>query len=534
MIGLIIVLFSCAESPISAGDPTINIPNEQQLEETQSGQIKEIFISPEVPMKLVESIKLPSDYLIITDAEAADLSLVTTDEQGGNLTWVYVLVSPFPTVTDDVSLSEIQSSWNGNGITSLLFMTEETKSVFISLWGTPADGGVEVMNAEALQELAVSDQSSLVIIPFEELNPRWKVLSIDGESPIHKDLDVQSYPLAVHFEFTGDPVFLEIMQNDISTGRISFSSTNYEPERMTVVLLTGTTALVRTTAVQMETKGIEYPGEQIREWMLEPDVTHVSNEASFTENCPDPNDDVISVQFCSKPEYIELFNYVGVDVVEQTGNHLLNFGAAGMEYSLELYAQHGIMTYGGGRNDDEARQPLLIEKNGSKIALLGCNNSESELEWATADKPGAAHCDFEWMAAEIAQLKDQGYVVIVTLQELEGYSAMPMSWVRDNFILMAEAGADIVSGSQAHFPQGFEFSGKSFIHYGLGNLFFDQMDFPVTGTRREFLDRYVIYDGRLISVELLTAMLEDYAQPRPMTIEERQQFLQDTFSASGW
>jgi poly-gamma-glutamate synthesis protein (capsule biosynthesis protein) len=111
---------------------------------------------------------------------------------------------------------------------------------------------------------------------------------------------------------------------------------------------------------------------------------------------------------------------------------------------------------------------------------------------------------------------------------------MPMSWVRDNFIEMAEAGADIVSGSQAHFPQGFEFISNAFIHYGLGNLFFDQMDFPVTGTRREFLDRYIIYDGRLISVEILTAMLEDYAQPRPMTVEERQQFLQDYFSASGW
>jgi poly-gamma-glutamate synthesis protein (capsule biosynthesis protein) len=95
-------------------------------------------------------------------------------------------------------------------------------------------------------------------------------------------------------------------------------------------------------------------------------------------------------------------------------------------------------------------------------------------------------------------------------------------------------GAVIVSGSQAHLPQGMTFVGDHFVHYGLGNLFFDQMDIPVVGTRREFLDRHVIYDGKYIQTELITAMLEDYARPRLMTEEERQLFLTDIFTASGW
>jgi poly-gamma-glutamate synthesis protein (capsule biosynthesis protein) len=60
------------------------------------------------------------------------------------------------------------------------------------------------------------------------------------------------------------------------------------------------------------------------------------------------------------------------------------------------------------------------------------------------------------------------------------------------------------------------------------------MDIPVPGTRREFIDRYVIYDGKLLSVELLTAMLEDWSRPRLMTLEERASFLQEIFAASGW
>ena len=80
--------------------------------------------------------------------------------------------------------------------------------------------------------------------------------------------------------------------------------------------------------------------------------------------------------------------------------------------------------------------------------------------------------------------------------------------------------------------QAFEFHAGSFIHYGLGNLFFDQMQ--TLGTRQEFLDRHVFYEGRHVSTELLTAILEDYSRPRPMTVEEREELLAAVFAASGW
>ena len=55
------------------------------------------------------------------------------------------------------------------------------------------------------------------------------------------------------------------------------------------------------------------------------------------------------------------------------------------------------------------------------------------------------------------------------------------------------------------------------------------MDVPVKGTRQEFLDRYVFYDGRLLNVQLITALLEDYSRPRLMTEDERAEFLRDVF-----
>jgi poly-gamma-glutamate synthesis protein (capsule biosynthesis protein) len=135
------------------------------------------------------------------------------------------------------------------------------------------------------------------------------------------------------------------------------------------------------------------------------------------------------------------------------------------------------------------------------------------------------------MKTEIASLTEKGFIVIATFQYVEYYQAVPIEQHVIDFRAIAEAGATIVNGSQAHIPQAMEFYDEAFIHYGLGNLFFDQMDGP---SRREFLDRHVFYEGRHISTELLTAMLEDFARPRPMRSDERLEILTKIFEASGW
>ncbi|MBE3066679.1 MAG: hypothetical protein IMZ73_04490 [Chloroflexi bacterium] len=55
-----------------------------------------------------------------------------------------------------------------------------------------------------------------------------------------------------------------------------------------------------------------------------------------------------------------------------------------------------------------------------------------------------------------------------------------------------------------------------------------------TITRQELIARHVFYDNKYISTELLTAMLEDYARPRPMTEQERFELLTNLFTVSGW
>ncbi|HET9906600.1 MAG TPA: CapA family protein [Anaerolineales bacterium] len=452
-------------------------------------------------------------------------SVSTNDDQ---IEWLHALVAPFPTVIDGVTFDELHIAWTEgtapapfDGIP--LLIDESTLAAFTALWDAPADGSVKVVPADQILDTAWSEMPSWAIIPFESLEPKWKVLTIDGQSPIRKGFDVSTYPLVVNFT-------LQPSNSQLSS--------NYDPSKLTTVIMTGVTALVRATALTMELKGSTYPGEQVRDILREADITHVSNEIPFFTGCTYPKPDQVALVFCSDPKYMDLLTDVGTDVVELTGNHFADRGPAGMLETIEIYNANGLPYFGGGTDLQDSLEPALFEVNGNKIAFIGCNAPDvNRFPTATDFQPGAAPCDFPYLTQKINQLKAEGYVVISTFQWYESYDAYPSPNQKNDFRLMAESGASIVSGSQAHYAQAMEFHNDSFIHYGLGNLFFDQMgdqDWMPRGIRREFFDRYVIYDGKLISVELITAMLEDYARPRIMTEEERAGFLQEYFAYSGW
>jgi len=458
------------------------------------------------------------------------------DETGivSKATWVYALVAPFSTVTDGVTSDELKAAWNASPSGPLggspLWVTGSTLAALTALWGPPTPGAVQATYVDLLIERLWQNQPSWGIIPFEELDTRLKVLTIDGQAPIHNDFDLASYPLKIDFA-------LHAVDQEPATLSLSLPDTNHDPSKLTTIIMTGVTALVRATAYTMETKGVTYPGRDIRDFMRAADITHISNEIPFFTGCDFPNPNRYKLVFCSDPKYIELLKDVGADVVELTGNHFADYGPGAMLETLDIYYQNSIPYYGGGADLDDALKPLLIQHNGNLIAFIGCNPVDlGKPPVATEDKPGAAPCSHSFLVNTIEDLDELGYVVIATFQHREYYSADARPDQLEDFHRVADAGATIVSGSQAHYAQMMEFYDDSFIHYGLGNLFFDQMgDVPYyPGIRREFIDRYTIYNGKLISVELLTMMLEDYSRPRPMTPDERASFLNEYFVHSGW
>ncbi len=486
-----------------------------------------------MPAAIVEQVmsQLGDQVDITEDKQAATWQLdVGSDTPFAE--WVYVLVAPFPTIADGITGQDLGAAWEGKSSGDFsgmpLMMDEATLGVLSASWGPPAEGAVKIVAGIADPSYKVNfQQPSWAIVPFEQLKPQWKILQIDGVSPIQKGFDLAPYPLTIPFSLTGT----------LSVPRPpSPVLSNRSPAKFTDVMLTGVTALVRGTALTMERKGITHPGEDIAPLTQAVDFMHVNNEIPFTPGCPFPELYPEFLVFCSDVRYLELLEYIGTDFVEVSGDHFGDHGSDGTLFTLDLYDEAGLPYYGGGRDLEDGRKPLLIEHNDNKIAILGCNAKGSQY-YAPADEetPGAVPCDFERMEAEIARLQGEGYLVIVTLQHVEYYSyeAQP-NLVRD-FGRMAEAGADIISGSQSHQAHGFAFQNNALIHYGLGNLFFDQYLYCENAAcDYAFMDRHIIYDGRHISTELIPIRFIDMARPRPMTAEERAWFLDIIFEASGW
>jgi len=318
-------------------------------------------------------------------------------------------------------------------------------------------------------------------------------------------------------------------------------ATNRDANKLTTVAMTGVTAMVRATAYTMELKGITYPAEDIGPILADADITHISNEIPFSPDCPFPSPKMDALVFCSNPSYIDLLKAVGTDIVELTGDHFMDYGPEATLYTLQMYDDLGWKYFGGGANANEARQPILLENNGNKLAFMGCNVGclvKNEIPCgaiATDSHPGAAQCDFNWISDQISTLRGDGYQVIFTFQHREYYTYNTEPILSYDFGQVAAAGASIVSGSQAHQPHGFAFDNTTYIHYGLGNLFFDQYHFCADyACDNAFIDRHVFYDGQYISTELITIHFVDVARPRLMTPEERAHFLEIIFKASGW
>jgi len=300
---------------------------------------------------------------------------------------------------------------------------------------------------------------------------------------------------------------------------------------MTSLVMTGTTAMVRNLALRMEEKGVLYPAENIGGLLRDADLTHVSNEVPFFDECPPAVPLRREARFCSDPRYLELLESVGVDLIEVTGNHVLDWGEEPFIDTLDLYDREGLRYYGGGRNLSESQEPLFIEDHGNRLVFIGCNAIGPENILARANQAGAAPCDLEKMSRQVGELREKGYLPIFTFQHFEFEEVHPHSAQRPDFLRMADAGAVIVSGSQAHFAQGMKFRGQSFVHFGLGNLFFDQME---ERNRPAFIDRHIFYDGRYLGIELITTLLEDYARPRLMIPDEREEMLNRVFKDSEW
>lgn len=375
--------------------------------------------------------------------------------------------------------------------------------------------GARIVAHDQLFSALWRDKRSFTLLPANDLKMPLRVLWVD-DLPVVDQLD--SYPLVFESDFP-----------------------NFSRDKLTRITLSGTTALARHTLPAIDAIGVERAASGIRDYARSSDYFQITNEASLAPGCPDL--DFVgffgsNYSMCMKPEHAAIFDLLDVDLVDLTGNHINDFGYDPLLQTLDHFQQRDIALVGGGRDQQAAREALILEQNGSRIGWIACNDAGPVFAIANDDpnssygqRPGAAACDRNWLREALAVLSADVDLVLMTVQYREFERFTPTEGQKFDYRTFAEWGADVVIGTAEHKPMTYEFypTGRgetAFIHYGLGNLYFDQLPW---GNRRFFLDTLYIYDGRLLSVEVFPGIIDDRARPRLLTGEDRFNFLHFMF-----
>lgn len=167
-----------------------------------------------------------------------------------------------------------------------------------------------------------------------------------------------------------------------------------------------------------------------------------------------------------------------LDVVSVANNHVGDFGREAFAEMLGHLDASGIPRVGGGRNLAEAHRPLLIEKNGLRIALLAYNEFFPRSFEADADQPGSAWSEDERVVEDIRRARSEHRADLVIPFMHWGTEDDPVANDRQRQLArrMIDAGADAVVGTHPHVVQDAEVHRGKPIVYSLGNFVFDGFD----------------------------------------------------------
>ena len=542
-VGLVLLLSACASPavPLSTTTPqatatplmraTSTPANSTPAPEpTSTPESVSVFLRDDWPeIERLSEIMKSGGFTVVKDSgdAGAVVQIAPSSAADGDLLAqrFFAVVAPFATVRDDITLAELQERWSEE---ASLLVSEDAVGL-VTLFG---DDPAQTLSTSDLLAQLQQQPDALAIVPFDQLDPSLKVLAVDGINPLDNQLVPKTYSLALSLVLEG-PDSGEVASHLQGI----LPATNRDPTRLTTLVMTGVTAMSRGTAARMESKGYTYPAAVISDTLRSADITHVSNEVPFIDGC-EVNNTFMNLVLCSDYPYWQTLEAIGTDIVGLSGNHVNDFGREGARESLAFYRDNEIPIYGSGLNEDEACAPLRWEHNGNTFAFVAALAWWPEEAWATATEPGACYFygNQNRILADIQALSEEVDVVAVELQYHETYEPSPIKEQVADFRMLRQAGADIVTGVQSHVPQAMEpygndaVFGPGMISFGLGNIFFDQME--DWDTRTGLIARHAIYGGRLISTEILTTVLEDYAQPRWATPEERAGILRKIFKGA--
>lgn len=192
--------------------------------------------------------------------------------------------------------------------------------------------------------------------------------------------------------------------------------------------------------------------------------------------------------FSSRPEALKGLVDSGVDVVNLANNHIHDYGDKGLDMTVRLIEQAGLVHIG-----TQVAPSRILNVKGVRIGCVGMSRPFAKLRNSEVNVVNPARIGP--MLAQIRALRKQVDVVIVNIHWGTEYALRSNAQQQRLARAFVAHGADVVIGHHPHVLQTMETihtnSRQGTVFYSLGNFLFDS-HVPTPGVRNTVILRIVI------------------------------------------
>jgi poly-gamma-glutamate capsule biosynthesis protein CapA/YwtB (metallophosphatase superfamily) len=242
------------------------------------------------------------------------------------------------------------------------------------------------------------------------------------------------------------------------------------PDPCITLVAVGDVLLARGIGERIDRHGLEWPFQHVTSILESADIAFCNLECPLTERGAKVNK-----VFCFKadPGAVQCLSGAGFDIVSLANNHTLDCGRTGLVETMDVLDAAKIAYTGAGRDEAGAREPVILGRNGLRIAFLARNALLPESPRYRTNAPSIALLDPDTIEDEVADAARQADVVIVSLHWGVEYREYPQPDQEELAHRIIDAGADLVLGHHPHATQPVEEYHGGLIAYSLGNFLFD-------------------------------------------------------------
>jgi poly-gamma-glutamate synthesis protein (capsule biosynthesis protein) len=229
-------------------------------------------------------------------------------------------------------------------------------------------------------------------------------------------------------------------------------------------------------------------------------------------------------EFKCGPELAEVLKHGPWSLLTLANNHCMDWGDEGLSTTGNLLRQLDIATVGAGTNSYEARQPVVLEREGISFGFLAYAKPGN---WSAHDRSaGAARLEQKEIVHDVSRLKGSVDHVIVALHWGVEYCPYPAPEAVELAHAVCDAGARVIVGHHPHTLQGVEIYNNTLIAYSLGNFITDT-SLDIAPKKEAWQQSHwsgvlqVDFDhDKIVSHDFLPVIIDEDMHTRPATADE--------------